>query len=1047
MTHGSRVDFCNCHFFLTQKLIMKRTAFSHACNAFTAALIFSFYGQASAQLLYWDSNDVAAGFGSVTGIWGVSNFWNSNSGGGTGTFSIVTTSLNTVHFGTTSNYGNNAVAIDAGGVMANSIVYGSGQTTSISLGTAGSTLTLAGSMPTITVNNTRWHQVIVSPIGGSAGLTKDGAGTLVLRGANVYTGGTTVNAGTLSLGTLAAKSSGTHTFNVGTTLGLGFDGSLSRFTATDIQNAFTGNFTGNLSDISLDDSVNIAIDTTHGAQTFSANIGPSTRGLMKIANGSNLTLSGANQYSGRTVVGGGSALVVSSLGNIGDTSSNIGTNSTIDMLDSSRVDVTTTSSSDKNFNILGNTVIFAGDNATISHTGNISTATSGAKTLTLATNDTSLNNVKDFQGVISNGSGTIALTKSNAGSIYITGNNTYTGATSVAAGILIMGHANSLGGTAAGTTVTNGATLGIRNGITTSAEALTFTPGGSGTAMLRNMSGNNTWSGNITSNTGTASNLSRVASDANKLTINGTLSITGSVHQFVLQGDGAIDITGQITGAGSVTSATNGTGVRKLANDSNNYTGPTRINGGTLEFTSIANVGAASSLGAPANASDATIQLGSNSTSFPDATLRYVGTARAGHTSDRVINLATPNSSISVFTLQANGEGPWVLSSGVTAASGSKTLTLTGTSAAANSIGVIANGGSGTIAVTKSGPGRWILTGTNTYTGNTTVSQGTLIINGSTSESSAIIVNAGHLGGTGVINGSVTIGDGTGAADAIFSPGVGIGSISTGNLALSSDGSYAVELDGSAVASDASHVTGTVTLHSSSILVPSVAGTVVAGQKYFVVVNDGTDAITGTFSGFSQGSIVGSYGSVVLKISYVGDSVSDTTTGGNDIVLYAEALSVSPYNAWATAKSLTQSNNAKNLDPDYDGKNNLAEFALDGDPLSGSADGKLVGKIVTIEDQKMYTLTLPVRTGAIFTNNGGDQLSAPIDGVIYRVEGDEDLDTFASTIAEITGDDAAAIQAGLPALSSGWTYRTFRAPGNLSSTPKSFLRVQMTESP
>jgi hypothetical protein len=175
--------------------------------------------------------------------------------------------------------------------------------------------------------------------------------------------------------------------------------------------------------------------------------------------------------------------------------------------------------------------------------------------------------------------------------------------------------------------------------------------------------------------------------------------------------------------------------------------------------------------------------------------------------------------------------------------------------------------------------------------------------------------------------------------------------------------------------------------------------------------------------------------------------VSDTTTGGNDIVLYAEALSVSPYNAWATAKSLTQSNNAKNLDPDNDGKNNLAEFALDGDPLTGSADGKLVGKVVTIEAQKIYTLTLPVRTGAVFTNNGGDQLSTPIDGVIYRIEGDEDLSTFASTIAEVTGEDAAAIQAGLPALSSGWTYRTFRAPGNLSSTPKSFLRVQMTESP
>ena len=526
-------------------------------QAIAASSICFFSAQAEAQLLYWDSNGSGTnGFGNTTGIWGTDNFWNTDSVGGAGTFSTTTSSSNTVNFGTaTQNYGTTntaiSVGIAAGGVTVNSIVYGANQSSAITLGTAGNALTLAGATPTITVNNTRFHQVILSPINGTQGLSKNGAGTLVLRGTNVYTGGTTVNAGTLSFGAIDSKSSGTHSFAAGTTLGLGF-GAVGRFTDTDILNAFAGSFTGNLSGISLDATTNIALDTTSGALTFSANIGPSARGLVKITNGSNLTLTGANQYSGRTVVGGGSALIVNSLGNIADSSSNVGTNSTIDMLDASRIDIATTSSSDKHFNLLGNATIFQSDLVTFTHTGTISTATAGTKTLTFATNGMALTDVKDFQGVISNGSGTIAVTKSNSGNIWISGNNSYTGATSVSGGVLIIGHANSLGSTVAGTTVSNGASLALRGGIITAAEALTFTPGTSGTSMLRNLTGSNTWSGTITSNTTTTTHVSRVASDADKLTLAGTVSITGSVHQFVLQGAGNIDITGQITGIGIV---------------------------------------------------------------------------------------------------------------------------------------------------------------------------------------------------------------------------------------------------------------------------------------------------------------------------------------------------------------------------------------------------------------------------------------------------------------------------------------------------------------
>ena len=88
------------------------------------------------------------------------------------------------------------------------------------------------------------------------------------------------------------------------------------------------------------------------------------------------------------------------------------------------------------------------------------------------------------------------------------------------------------------------------------------------------------------------------------------------------------------------------------------------------------------------------------------------------------------------------------------------------------------------------------------------------------------------------------------------------------------------------------------------------------------------------------------------------------------------------------------------------------------------------------------TLTLPVRTGASFSG-AAEQVSAAIDGVTYRIQGGDTLAApWSLAIAEVTGADATAIQAGLPALSTGWTYRTFRSPGTVADgDPSDFLRA------
>jgi hypothetical protein len=129
-------------------------------------------------------------------------------------------------------------------------------------------------------------------------------------------------------------------------------------------------------------------------------------------------------------------------------------------------------------------------------------------------------------------------------------------------------------------------------------------------------------------------------------------------------------------------------------------------------------------------------------------------------------------------------------------------------------------------------------------------------------------------------------------------------------------------------------------------------------------------------------------------------------------------------------------------DPDGDGRTNREEFAFDGDPLQPGADGKVKGGVVlVVGGEWMFALTLPVRDGAVF--HGPGDLAAPVDGIVYVIQGSADLLDFSSLdIGEVTGPEALAAQAGLPALSPGWSYRTFRLPGPVGPPrDRAFMRA------
>ena len=222
-----------------------------------------------------------------------------------------------------------------------------------------------------------------------------------------------------------------------------------------------------------------------------------------------------------------------------------------------------------------------------------------------------------------------------------------------------------------------------------------------------------------------------------------------------------------------------------------------------------------------------------------------------------------------------------------------------------------------------------------------------------------------------------------------------------------------------------------------------LAGTlrVTLGGGYVPAIGDSIIVLT------TAGSRSGTFGPLVQPAGMPAGRLFHVIYNSNNVELKV----VSSYDAWINSfTSLTNpADRAKAANPDGDSLNNLGEFALDGDPTSGRSSGKVVGKIATVGGVKVFTLTLPVRTGAILDPAdpaGGELvLKQTADVLSYRIQAADNLTSFPHTVTEVTGSDAVAVQFGLPALNSGWTYRSFRSPGPVSGDPAEFMRVVISE--
>ncbi|WP_181181039.1 autotransporter-associated beta strand repeat-containing protein [Mesorhizobium sp. B2-4-3] len=638
----------------------------------------------------------------------------------------------------------------------------------VDVSTAGTTLTVGG-------------QVV-----GGGGLTKNGAGTLILTAANTYTGGNTVNSGILRAGAAnVLGNSGPMT--LANTAGVLLD--LNNF------NNVIGPLNGggaNGGNVTLGSAI---LQINGGNGSYAGTIS-GTGGVLRTGGGTQ-TFSGCNNsYTGSTNLQG--AISTDCIRNGGQTSGIGASGSAPTNLIFTNGTLTYTGgtvTTDRGFQLAGGTGTIGISNATttMTFTGNVigagSLAKAGPGTLILSGTNTStgnttvsggtlraattnafgpqgvmtLNNTAgvllDLDGydtVVSglNGGGTIGgnVSLGNATlTINSLGNYTYAGAISGTGGLIKNGaNSQALSGcnsSYSGSTVINAGTLQVtcltNGGVNSSIGASSSSPAnlviGNG-ATLQYVGAATTTDRQFTLGAGGAT-LDSSGTGAIQFTYGGPVTLAGNATR-------TLTLAGTNTGtnvlaarlddnvAGLTSLAKTGTGTWRLTNQASTYTGATTIGGGILIVDKLADGGMASSIGASSNAAG-------NLVIGKDSTLRYVGT---GDTTDRQFTLDT-----GVTYIQSSGTGALVFANtgtvGLTGTNATRTIALGGTNTGLNTMGgAIGDNGTGATTLAKNDSGTWVLTGNNSYSGNTVINDGNLMVgNGGTTGNAGVgnvIVNS-----------------------------------------------------------------------------------------------------------------------------------------------------------------------------------------------------------------------------------------------------------------------------------------------------------------
>ncbi|MBN8456982.1 MAG: autotransporter-associated beta strand repeat-containing protein [Verrucomicrobia bacterium] len=503
----------------------------------------------------------------------------------------------------------------------------------------------------------------------SGSLTKNGSGTMVLAGANGSSGGITINGGTL-IATKSVQDDGIHTLGSGT---------------------LTVNAGGTL------------LTTRNWATSSEWN--PTSVGSITINQGGSWSIEGVGQtvYNG-LYLNGGAITGTASHGDWGALHL--------------KSDIT------------------AGGNA-VSAIG-VDTAFNWTRTITVDGGSQ-----LDYSGTIHNQITTTgAINKAGAGTLVLSGANSYTGQTDITAGTLVAANSTALGpgGHNGGTMswIRDGATLALQGGVSLDEHFHVWGSGVGGLGAVRSLSGDNALTNSPSGGAGYCLRSdTTVGVDAGTLTVSGFYQDSGSFG-LIKVGSGTLRLTAEST-----------------------YSGGTTVNQGTLRLES--NGGTGRIRGA------LTVNTGGTVETFGDGT----GLGYVDQISSVIINGGTVTSAGSMHVWNITGginmTGGTLQSNNGTSDPGgaqlewNRTAVNTNASADTATIGgririrgdhgntginfTVADGAaptdllvsaavteaSGGMGITKNGPGKMVLTGTNGYTGPTTVNAGTLSLgNGTT---------------------------------------------------------------------------------------------------------------------------------------------------------------------------------------------------------------------------------------------------------------------------------------------------------------------------
>ena len=908
-----------------------------------------------------------------------------------------------------------------------------------------STLTLSGTTTGNTVSGVIADQGTGSIGTGKAALTKSGSGKWTLNGVNTFTGNTTINAGSLAIGG---------------------SGSLG-----------TGAYAGTIANAGTLDYASSATQSLDGIISGAGTLASSGTGSLR--------LTAANTYTGPTTITSGTVIAQNNaaLGTAaaGTTVSSGGTLDLSGTMAANGLNLATEILTISGTGVGGNGVLVNnGSNDQSNATGRIVLAGNatlgGTKRWDLRSSTPTLDmggftitktgvnyiplvgvNVSNPGHVIVN-QGTFAVeTTTNLG-----GSSANTFTVNTGSGLNFYGNTNpvawsialndaSLNQTNTNTTLNGPITLSGANTISVSGTSLTINSvvGGTGGftktgANLLTVNGNNDYDGTTTVNAGRLAlghnsaladtTAATTVANGAQLELNNGVTITG--ESATISGSGMAAGTGAFRGALQAGSAATATWAGNLILDLADTRIGTQPNG-TLTVTGVIDDGANTfDLDISADATNGVVVL-SGANTYGGATELIRGTLRLGATNtlptgslldvdaatgvaDAVIlDLASYSQTVSGIQDTATTNVNGVITNSVAATN--SVLSING-SANTTYDGVIQDG-AGAVSLTKDGGGIQTLNGANSYTGVTSILGGTLRINGNQSLATGAVSvsNGGTLGGTGTLGAAVAI-----ASGGTVAPGNSTGVLLTNSADFAPGAKLAIEInEASTPKVDMLDVIGALDITGATL---EISATGALAETVHVIAT--YSSLTGTFTNIAGMPLK-------YKIDY-------NYAGGTQI-----ALVPSNFGTWASFKGLTAGvNDGPDQDPDNDGQTNLAEFSFDGNPLSGANDGKIVGKIASVGGQNVLTLTLPVRTGASFTG-ATEQVSALIDGIVYRVQGSDELVApWNLAITEVTGLDATNIQTGMPGLSvvpgdtGSWSYRTFRTPGHVADgDPRDFLRA------